>query len=57
MISKLNNALDADNSGNDQTSDNIMKAFINQVEAQSGIHISTSVADILINAANYIINN
>ncbi|MBI4691140.1 MAG: hypothetical protein HY754_12895 [Nitrospirae bacterium] len=57
LISLLNNALDAKNSGNDQASDNLMQAFINEVEAQSGKHISTSAADILINTANYIINN
>lgn len=57
LISKVSNALDAKNSGNEQASDNIMQAFINQVEAQSGKHISTYAVAILINAATYIINN
>ncbi|MBI4691364.1 MAG: hypothetical protein HY754_14030 [Nitrospirae bacterium] len=57
MISLLNNALDAKNNGNDQESDNIMQAFINQVETLSGKQISESAANILINAANYVVNS
>lgn len=57
LISKINAALAAESRGDVQASNNIIRAFINQVEAQSGSHISTSAAAILINAATYIINN
>ncbi len=57
LLSKVLNAADAAARGNVQASDNIMQAFINQVTAQSGQHISASAAAILINAATYIINN
>ncbi|MBI5205638.1 MAG: right-handed parallel beta-helix repeat-containing protein [Nitrospirae bacterium] len=57
LLSKLNNALTATNNGNGQASDDIMQAFINQVSAQAGQHISADAAAILINAATYIINN
>ncbi|KAF0146226.1 MAG: Neogenin [Nitrospirae bacterium] len=57
LLSKVLNAADAAAIGNGQASDNIMQAFINQVEAQTGQHISADAAAILINAATYIINN
>ncbi|KAF0144649.1 MAG: hypothetical protein FD156_1663 [Nitrospirae bacterium] len=54
LLSKIENVSKAPN---DNTSDNIMQAFINQVSAQSGQHISPGAAAILINAANYIITH
>ncbi|MFA4828513.1 MAG: NosD domain-containing protein [Thermodesulfovibrionales bacterium] len=57
LLSKVSNAIEAENSGNEQASDNIMQAFINQVSAQAGQHISQDAAAILMNAAAYIINN
>lgn len=47
----------AQNAANDQAADNIMQAFINQVEAQAGQHIAQDAAAVLINAANYIIGH
>lgn len=57
LLSKVVDAANAAARGNGQASDNIMQAFINQVSAQSGQHISASAAAMLINAAMYIINN
>lgn len=53
LISKVENAQKA----NGQAADNIMQAFISQVEAQSGKHIASDAAAILIHAAEYIISN
>ncbi|HWR59234.1 MAG TPA: LamG-like jellyroll fold domain-containing protein [Thermodesulfovibrionales bacterium] len=57
LSSQLRNALAAANSGDIQTADSILNAFINHVTAQSGKHISAEAAAILINAATYIINH
>ncbi|HWR58253.1 MAG TPA: hypothetical protein VN328_05130, partial [Thermodesulfovibrionales bacterium] len=57
LSSQLDSALAAANSGNTQTADNILNAFINHVTAQSGKHISAEAAAVLINAATYIINH
>lgn len=53
LISKVENAQKA----NGQAADNIMQAFINQVEAQSGRHIASDAAAILLHAAEYIISH
>lgn len=47
----------AQNAANGQTSDNIVQAFINQVEAQAGQHIAQDAAAVLINAAKYVIGH
>ncbi|MBI4690125.1 MAG: hypothetical protein HY754_07650 [Nitrospirae bacterium] len=53
----LENAASAMESGNEQAADNMLQAFINYVEAQSGKHIDTDTATTLMNAATYIMNN
>lgn len=53
LIVKVQNAQKA----NGNAADNIMQAFINQVEAQSGKHIASDAAAILIHAAEYIISH
>lgn len=57
LISKLNNALDALERGNINTYTNILNAFINQVEAQSGKKIDLEYAATLIEWANYWLEN
>jgi hypothetical protein len=54
---KLSNALAAKNNGNTQSSNNMLNAFINQVTAQSGKHISAVAAATLVNAATSIVNH
>ena len=57
LLAKLNAALQARNNGNCSAAANIYGAFINEVMAQSGKHISTSAAAILIADAQYLISH
>ena len=50
------NALDDVNANNDQAAINVLQAFINAVEAQSGNHITVGQADDLIASAQAIID-
>lgn len=57
---KLQNAVDslnAENAGNRQDAINKLNAFISSVEAQRGNQLTNSQADLLIAAANKIINS
>jgi|GEM_PF-1948843 len=56
LISKLDNALDSLERGNDNAAIGKLNAFINQVRAQKGKKIQNSDADMLIDGAEEIIN-
>lgn len=58
LEAKLNaalNAVDDTNQDNDVAAINVLEAFINEVDAQRGVHISDTDADMLIAAARQII--
>ena len=56
LTSTLENALFAFEQGNAQAAENMLQAFINKVEAQTGKQITAEAAAILIEAAKQIIN-
>jgi hypothetical protein len=56
LLAKLGNVLDAMERGNYHAAENILNAFINEVQAQSGKKINASDADVLIQWAMDIIN-
>jgi hypothetical protein len=56
LLAKLGNALDAMEHGNNNAAENMLDAFINEVQAQSGKKISQADADALIQWAMDIIN-
>ena len=55
LIAKLETAKGKINSSNSKTAKNILQAFINEIEVQSGKHISEAAANILKNDATYLI--
>jgi hypothetical protein len=57
LLDKLYAAQDKIETGNSKTAKNILNAFINQLKAQSGKHITPEAADILINDAQHVIDN
>ncbi len=57
LTSKINAAIAKLDQGNDRAARNILKAFINQVRAQAGKHISAEAAEILIADAEYVIDS
>jgi hypothetical protein len=56
LLAKLGNALDAMERGNYHAAENMLNAFINEVQAQSGKKINASDADVLIQWALDIIH-
>ncbi|MEH7226079.1 hypothetical protein V7112_19880 [Bacillus sp. JJ1566] len=54
LSSKLENAQDAEESGNTNAKAGMIQAFINQAEAQSGKKLTEEQAQILINLASYL---
>lgn len=56
LLSKLSAARTKIETGQTKTAENLLKAFLNQVSAQSGKHITPEVADILIKSAEYILS-
>ncbi len=56
LTSKVDNALKSLDKGNDEAAINMLKAFVNQVEAQRGKKISEEAADMLIAYANNVIS-
>ena len=48
LLAKLGNALDAMERGNNRPAENMLNAFINEVQAQSGKKINASDANVLI---------
>ncbi|TET24925.1 MAG: hypothetical protein E3J73_07285 [Candidatus Bathyarchaeum sp.] len=57
LIAKLNVAQKLFDEGKIDQAKNILNAFINEVEAQSGKHITPDAADVLIESAEYILTN
>lgn len=57
LISKLEAAIEARAAGKDKAADNIIRAFLNQVSAQAGKHISEDAFTILTCAGNFDILN
>ena len=57
LIAKLNAAQKLIEDGKIDQAKNILNAFINQVQAQSGKHITPEVADILIESAEHILSH
>jgi DNA-binding beta-propeller fold protein YncE len=57
LKAKLDDAQKKIDQGNIKAAENILQAFINEVEAQSGKHITTEVAEILITDARYVIEH
>ena len=57
LIEKLSAAKKKIEQGRMHTAKNILGAFINHLEAQSGKHVSTQAADILIAGAQHLIDN
>lgn len=56
LLAKLNVAQKLIEDGKIDQAKNILNAFINEVQAQSGIHITVEAADILIESAEYILS-
>ena len=56
LITKLLNAQKAIDKGKTHTADNIINAYINHIEAQTGKHIPTELAQTLIQVAQYWLN-
>jgi 2',3'-cyclic-nucleotide 2'-phosphodiesterase (5'-nucleotidase family) len=57
LLDKLNTAQAYLNQGNIKAAQNALQAFINAVQAQSGKHIKTSAANLLITDAKWVIAN
>lgn len=56
LSSKINAASAAAAGGDNKTATNILSAFVNQVNAQSGKHINGIATEVLIEDANYLIS-
>lgn len=57
LLRKIDAALAAEDRGNTSVASRILEAFINEVEAQSGIHIDSMHADhMIIHATNVIVD-
>ncbi|MHA2299293.1 MAG: FIMAH domain-containing protein [Candidatus Hodarchaeales archaeon] len=57
LIASLDQAATMIENGNTQTARRLLKSFIRRVEAQSGKQISTDAAQVLIEAAQAMINS